>query len=115
MDNSAQRRGMDSPSCTSLFSCGFFVAVAAMVAAAAVSLLPGLGAAQTVLHASGRVALVVIVMSLAFSGALLSTLLNVPNTTRVTLVVLFATALLCSGFVALVGWFAVSGASSCSV
>jgi hypothetical protein len=115
MDNSAQRRGMDSPSCTSLFSCGFFVAVAAMVAAVAVSLLPVLGAPQTVLPASDRVALVVIVMSLAFSGALLSTLLNVPDTTRVTLMVLFATALLCSGFVALVGWFAVSGASSCSV
>ena len=115
MDNSAQRSGKESPSCTSVFSCGFFVAVAAMVAAAAVSLLPGLGTPQTVLPASGRVALVVIVMSMAFSGALLSTLLNVPDTTRVMLVVLFATALLCSGFVALVGWFAVSGASSCSV
>ena len=114
MDNSAHRRGINSPSCTSLFSCGFFLAVAALVAAAAVSLLPGLGAPQTVLPASGRVALVVIVMSLAFSGALLSTLLNVPDTTRVTLVVLFATALLCSGFVALVGWFAVSGASGAS-
>ena len=113
MDNSAQRRGMDSPSCTSLFSCGFFVAVAAMVAAAAVSLLPGLGAPQTVLPARGRVALVVMVISLAFSGVLLSRLLNLPETTRVTLVVLFAAALLCSGFVALVGWFAVSGASSC--
>ena len=113
MDNSAHRRGMNSPSCTSLFSCGFFVAVAALVAAAAVSLLPGLGAPQTVLPARGRVALVVMVMSLAFSGVLLSTLLNLPETTRVTLVVLFAAALLCSGFVALVGWFAVSGASSC--
>jgi hypothetical protein len=99
----------------SLFSCRFFVAVAAMVAAAAVSLLPGLAAPQTVLPAPGRVALVVMVMSLAFSGVLLSTLLNLPDTTRVTLVVLFATALLCSGFVALVAWFAVSGASSCSV
>ena len=114
MDNSAQRRGMDSTSCTSLFSCGFF-AVAAMVAAAAVSLLLGLGAPQTVLPAPARVALVVMVMSLAFSGVLLSTLLNLPDRTRVTLVVLFVTALLCSGFVALVGWFAVSGASSCWV
>src|SRR5258708_2547049 len=103
---------MVSPSGTSLFSCGFFVAVAAMVAAAAVSLLSGLGAPQTVLPAPDRVALV---MSLALSGVLLSTLLNLPDTTRVTVVVLFATALLCSGFVALVGWFAVSGASSCWV
>ena len=115
MDNGAKRREMVSPSGTSLFSCGFFVAVAAMVAAAAVSLLPGLGAPQTVLPAPDRVALVVMVMSLAFSGVLLSTLLNLPDTTRVTLVVLFATALLCSGFVALMGWFAVSGASSCWV
>ena len=115
MDNSAQLRGMDSPSGTSLFSCGLFVAVAAMVAAAAVSFLPGLGAPQTVLPAPDRVALVVMVMSLAFSGVLLSTLLNLPDTTRVTVVVLFATALLCSGFVALVGWFAVRGASSCCV
>src|SRR5207248_3139139 len=83
-----QRRGMDSPSCTSLFSCGFFVAVAAMVAAAAVSLLPGLGGPQTALPASGRVALVVMVMSLAFSGVLLSTLLNLPDARRVRLVVL---------------------------
>ena len=115
MDNGAKRREMVSPSGTSLFSCGFFVAVAAMVAAAAVSLLSGLGAPQTVLPAPDRVALVVMVMSLAFSGVVLSELLNLPDTTRVTLVVLFATALLCSGFVALVGWFAVSGASSCCV
>ena len=65
MDNSAQRRGMVSPSGTSLFSCRSFVAVAAMVAAAAVSLLSGLGAPQTVLPAPDRVALVVMVMSLA--------------------------------------------------
>jgi hypothetical protein len=48
---------------------------------------------------------------LVFSGVLVSTLLDLPETTWGTLV-LFATALLCSGFVALVGWFAVSGASS---
>jgi hypothetical protein len=62
---------------------------------------------------SGRVALVVMVMVLGFSGVLVSTLLNLPDIMRRTLVVLFATRLLCSGFVALVGWFAVSGASSC--
>jgi hypothetical protein len=54
-----------------------------------------------------------VVMVLGFSGVLVSTLLDLPNTMRRTLVVLFAAALLCSGFVALVGWFTVSGASSC--
>jgi len=53
-----------------------------------------------------------VVMVLGFSGVLLSTLLDLPNTMRRTLVVLFAAALLCSGFVALVRWFTVSGASS---
>jgi hypothetical protein len=60
----------------------------------------------------GRVALVVLVMMLGFSGVLVSTLLNLPDKTRWTLAVLFATALLCSGYVALAGWFAVSGSSS---
>ena len=54
-----------------------------------------------------------VVMVLGFSGVLVSTLLDLPNTMRRTLVVLFAAALLCSGFVALVAWFTVSGASSC--
>ena len=54
-----------------------------------------------------------VVMVLGFSGVLVSTLLDLPNTMRRTLVVLFATALLWSGFVALVAWFTVSGASSC--
>jgi hypothetical protein len=53
------------------------------------------------------------VMVLGFAGVLVSTLLDLPNTMRRTLVVLFAMALLCSGFVALVAWFTVSGASSC--
>ena len=56
-----------------------------------------------------RVALAVMV--LGFAGVLVTSLLNLPYTTRWTLVVLFAAALLCSGFVALVVWFAVSGAS----
>jgi hypothetical protein len=64
------------------------------------------------LPGGGRVALVVLVMRLGVSGVLVRTLLDLPDTTRWTLVVLFATALLCSGFVALVGWFAVSGGSS---
>jgi uncharacterized membrane protein HdeD (DUF308 family) len=50
-------------------------------------------------------------MVLGFAGVLVTSLLNLPDTTRWTLVVLFAAALLCSGFVALVVWFAVSGAS----
>jgi len=54
-----------------------------------------------------------VVMVLGVSGVLVSTLLDLPNTMRRTLVLLFAAALLCSGFVALVGWFTVSGASSC--
>src|SRR2546429_7568169 len=103
MDNSSQLRGMDSPSGTSLFSCGLFVAVAAMVAAAAVSFLPGLGAPQTGLPAPDRGALVVMGMSLAFSGVVLSEMLNFAGTTRGTLVVLFSTAVICSGFVALGG------------
>jgi len=53
-----------------------------------------------------------VVMVLGFAGVLVSTLLDLPNAMRRTLVVVFAAALLCSGFVALVGWFAVSGASS---
>ena len=53
-----------------------------------------------------------VVMGLSFSGVLVCTLFDLPNTMRRTLVVLFAAALLCSGFVALLGWFTVSGASS---
>ena len=112
MENSAQHSGMDSLRGTSLFSSVLFVAVAALVAVGALCLLPGLGTPQMGLPGAGRVALVVVVMVLGFSGVLVSTLLNLPDTIRRTLVVLFATALLCSGFVALVGWFAVSGASS---
>ena len=61
---------------------------------------------------AGAIAIIaLVVMVLGFSGVLVTTLLNLPDTTRRTLVVLFAAALLCSGFVALVVWFAVSGAS----
>jgi hypothetical protein len=67
---------------------------------------------QISLPEEARVALVVLIMALGFSGVLVSTLLNLPGTLKWTAAVLFATALLCSGFVALVGWFAVSGASS---
>jgi len=112
MENRTVQSEMDSVHGTSLFWSLFFVAVAAMVAAAALCLLPGLGTSQMVLPGASRVALVAMVMVLGFSGVLVSALLNLPDTMRRALLVLFATALLCSGFVALVGWFAVSGASS---
>jgi hypothetical protein len=82
-----------------------------MAVAAALCLVPGVGIPQMGLPGWGRVALAVLVMMFVFSGVLVSTLLDLPETTRGTLV-LFATAPLCLAFVALVGWFAVSGASS---
>jgi hypothetical protein len=112
MENKTVQSEMDSVHRASLFSSVLFVAVAAMVAVVALCLLPGLGTSQMVLPGASRVALVVIVMVLGFSGVLVSALLNLPDTVRRALLLLFATALLCSGFVALVGWFAVSAASS---
>jgi hypothetical protein len=111
MESGAQQSGMDSLHGASLFSSVLLVAVAGMVAVGALWLLPVLGTPERVLPGAGRMALVVMV--LGFSGMLVSTLLDLPNTIRRTLVVLFATGLLCSGFVALVEWFTVSGASSC--
>jgi len=109
MENKKQQSGIDSVRDTSAFSCVLFVTVAAMLASAALSLLPGTGMSRMIFPGAERVALAVMV--LGFSGVLVTTLLNLPDTTRRTLVVLFATGLLCSGFVALVLWFAVSGAS----
>ena len=111
MESGAQQSGMDSLPGASLLSSVLFVAVATMVAVGALYLLPVLGTPQLALPRAGRVALVV--MALGFSGVLVSTLLDLPNTMRRTLVVLFAAALLCSGFVALMAWFTLSGASSC--
>jgi phosphatidylserine synthase len=85
-----------------------FVTLAAMLAGAAISLLSGLGMSQ--IDVPGAKPLALALMVLAFSGVLVTTLLNLPDTMRQTLLVLFATALLCSGFAALVTWFAVSGA-----
>jgi uncharacterized membrane protein HdeD (DUF308 family) len=85
-----------------------FVTVAAILEGAALSLLPGMGMSQMAFPGAERLALAVMV--LGFSGVLVTTLLNLPDITRRTLVVLFAAALLCSGIVALVVWFAVSGA-----
>jgi cytochrome bd-type quinol oxidase subunit 2 len=109
MQNRKQQSGIDSAHDTSAFSCGLFVTVGAVLAGSALSLLPGKGMSRTVFPGAERIALAVMV--LGFSGVLVTTMLNLPDTTRRTLGVLFAAALLCSGFVALVVWFAVSGAS----
>ena len=109
MENRKQQSGIDSVHDTSAFSCGLFGTVAAIFAGAALSLLSGMGMSRIVFPGAERVALAVMV--LGFSGVLVTSLLNLPDTTRWTLVVLFAAALLGSGFVALVAWFAVSGAS----
>lgn len=109
MENRKQQSGIDSVHDTSAFSCGLFATVAAILSGAAFSLLPGMGMSRMVFPGAERAALAV--MALGFAGVLVTSLLNLPDTTRWTLVVLFAAALLCSGFVALVVWFAVSGAS----
>jgi hypothetical protein len=111
MESGARQSGIDSLRGASLFSSVLVVAVAAIVTLGALWLLPVLGTPQMVLPGAGRMAL--LVMVLGFSGVLVSALLDLPNTMRRTLLVLFATALLWSGFVALVEWFTVSGASSC--
>ena|ERR1700722_8154071 len=110
MESGTQQCGIDSLQGASLLSTVLFVTVAALVLVGALWLLPVFGTPQMVLPGAGRMALVVMV--LGFAGGLVSTLLDLPNTMRRTLVVLFAAALLCSGFVALVAWFTVSGASS---
>ena len=112
MENSTQTTGMESLNGASHLWSALFVTAAAMVAAGAFSLLPVVRISQKSLPEEARVALVILIMALGFSGVLVSTLLNLPDTLRRTALVLFAAALLCSGFVALVGWFAVSGASS---
>ncbi len=109
MGHRKQLNGIDSVHDTSASSCGLFVTVAAILTGAALSLLPGMGMPRMVFPGAERVALAVMV--LGFSGVLVTTLLNLSDATRRTLVVLFAAALLCSGFVALVVWFAVSGSS----
>ena len=109
MENRKQQSGIDAVHDTSAFSGGLSATVAAILAGAALSLLPGMGMSRMVFPGAERVALVVMV--LGFAGVLVSSLLNLPDTTRWALVVLIAAALLCSGFVALVAWVAVSGAS----
>jgi hypothetical protein len=103
---------IESPRGIGFFSRGLFVAIAGAVAAEALCLLPVLGALLTILPEAASWALVVMLTALGFAGVLLSTLLNFSDARRLTLVLLFATALLCSGFAALMGWFAVSGATN---
>jgi hypothetical protein len=109
MENRKYQSGIDSVHNSSVCSCGLFVAIAAILVGAGLSLLPGMAMSRMVFPGAERVALAVMVFG--FSGVLVTTLLNLSDATRRTLVVLFAAALLCSGFVALVVWFAVSGAS----
>ena len=109
MENRKQQSGIDSVHDTSAFACGLFLTIAVILAAGALSLLPGMGMSRMAFPGAERLALALMV--LGFSGVLVTTVLNLPEKTRQTLVVLFAAALLCSGFVALVVWFAVSGAS----
>ena len=109
MENRKQQSEIDSVRDSSAFLSVLFVTVAAMLVGAALSLLPGMGMSRMAFPGAEHLALAVMV--LGFSGVLVTTQLNLPEVTRRTLVVLFAAALLCSGFVALVVWFAVSGAS----
>jgi hypothetical protein len=85
----------------------------AVVVAAMVSILSGYGLPQVAVLARARAVLVSAVMMLDFCGLVLTALLGLSERLRRVLAVLFGAALLGSGFVALVGWFAVSGASCC--
>ena len=111
MVNGAYQNRIESPRGIGLFSSTLFVAIAGTFAATALCLLLVLETPHTILPEAVRWALVVIFMAWGFAGVVLSTLLNLSDTRRLTLVVLFATALLCSGFAALMDWFAVSGAT----
>src|SRR5205807_2407894 len=93
--NTGHPGGAASVHATSAFSCGLFLTIAAILAGAGLSLLPGMGMSRMVFPGAERVALAVMV--LGFSGVLVTTLLNLSDATRRTLVVLFAAALLCSG------------------
>jgi hypothetical protein len=96
-----------------LFSPVALVLFLAVVVAAMVSILSGYGLPQVAVLARARAVLVSAVMMLGFCGLVLTALLGLSERLRCVLAVLFGAALLGSGFVALVGWFAVSGASCC--
>jgi hypothetical protein len=108
MDSRRGMGGKESAGSATVFSSVLFVTFAAMLAGAALCLLPPLGMTQMVVP--GATAFVLALMVLGLSGVLVATMLNLPDTTRHTLLVLLATALLFSEFAALVRWFAVSGA-----
>src|SRR5260370_31319567 len=74
MENRKQQSGIDSVHDTSVFSCGLFVTVAAILAGAALALPPGMGMSRMVFPGAERVALAVLV--LGASGVPLATLRN---------------------------------------
>src|SRR5580700_7467214 len=83
MENRKQQSGIDSVHDTSAFACGLFLTIAAILAGAGLSLLPGMGVSGMVFPGAERVALAVMV--LGFSGVLVTTLLNLSDATRRTL------------------------------
>jgi hypothetical protein len=111
MKNTCQTDGTDSRFSGGLLSPAALVLFAAIVAAAMVSIISGYGLPQIAVLARARSVLVSAVMMLGFCGLVLTALLGLSERLRRVLAVLFGAALLGSGFVALVGWFAVSGAS----
>ena len=111
MKNTCHADGTDARFSGWLLSPMALVLFAVLVAAAMVSILSGYGLPQIAVLTSARVALISVAMMFGFSGLVLTAFLRLSDRLRHILVVLFGAAFLCSGFVALVGWFAVSGAS----
>ena len=113
MKNTRHADGTDARFSGGLLSPVALVLFAVIVAAAMVSILSGYGLPQIAVLARARAVLVSVAMMLGFCGLVLTALLGLSDRLRRVLAVLFGAALLGSGFVALVGWFAVSGASCC--
>jgi hypothetical protein len=113
MKSTSHADGTDARLSDGLLSPVALVLFAAIVLAATVSILTGYGLPQIAVLARARAVLVSVAMMLGFCGLLLTALLGLSDRLRHILVVLFGAAFLGSGFVALVGWFAVSGASCC--
>src|SRR6202140_4645040 len=95
MENRKQQSGIDSVHDTSALSSGLFVTVAAILAGAALSLLPGMGMSRMVFPGAELVALAFMV--LGFSGVLVTTLLKLSYEGRGPPAQLFAAAFPCSG------------------
>jgi hypothetical protein len=113
MKNTCHADGTDARFSGGLLSPVTLVLVGVIVAAAMVSILSGYGLPQIAVLARARAVLVSAVMMFGFCGLVLTAFLRLSDRIRHILVVLFGAAFMCSGFVALVGWFAVSGASCC--